>query len=172
MHNRFKTQKIKHLMLAMGPRDLNSAPYSPVHCSSHSMTSFQSSELTELPVVENSQLFARRAHSARYALLQRHVPCRQDAFHSTGCNLHPATMAMLMCNLEDDESGVIPLHVASIGSARWIRDVRFRCDTPSASSGRCHGMRCERLGHRATEAFQSVPGSASHGGGRTHHPDA
>ena len=48
-------------------RDLNSAPYSPVHCSSHSMTSFQSSELTELPVVENKQLFAQRAHSARYA---------------------------------------------------------------------------------------------------------
>ena len=47
-------------MLAMGPRDLNSAPYSPVHCSSHSMTSFQSSELTELPVVENGQLFAQR----------------------------------------------------------------------------------------------------------------
>ena len=62
-----KLQKFKHLMLAMGPRDLNSAPYSPVHCSSHSMTSFQSSELTELPVVENSQLFAQRAHSARYA---------------------------------------------------------------------------------------------------------
>ena len=60
MHNQFKTQKFKHLMLAMGPRDLNSAPYSPVHCSSHSMTSFQSSELTELPVVENSQLFAQR----------------------------------------------------------------------------------------------------------------
>ena len=67
MHNQFKTQKFKHLMLAMGPRDLNSAPHSPVHCSSHSMTSFQSSELTELPVVENSQLFAQRAHSARYA---------------------------------------------------------------------------------------------------------
>ena len=30
----------------MGPRDLNSAPYSPVHGSSHSMASFQSSELT------------------------------------------------------------------------------------------------------------------------------
>ena len=44
----------------MGPRDLHSAPYSPVHCSSHSMTSFQSSELTEPPVVENSQLFAQR----------------------------------------------------------------------------------------------------------------
>ena len=55
-----KLKKFKHLMLAMGPRDLNSAPYSPVHCSSHSMTSFQSSELTELPVVENSQLFAQR----------------------------------------------------------------------------------------------------------------
>ena len=67
MHNQFKTQKFKHLMLAMGPRDLNFAPYSPVHCSSHSMTSFQSSELTELPVVENSQLFAQRAHSARTA---------------------------------------------------------------------------------------------------------
>ena len=67
MHNQFKTQKFKHLMLAMGPRDLNSAPYGPVHCSSHSMTSFQSSELTELPVVENSQLFAQCAHSARYA---------------------------------------------------------------------------------------------------------
>ena len=60
MHNQFKTQKFKHLMLAMGPRDLNSAPYSPIHCSSHSMTSFQSSELTQLPVVENSQLFAQR----------------------------------------------------------------------------------------------------------------
>ena len=67
MHNQFKTQKFKHLMLAMGPRDLNSAPYSPVHYSSHSMTSFQSSELTELPVVENGQLFAQRAHSARTA---------------------------------------------------------------------------------------------------------
>ena len=61
------TFPLKHLMLAMGPRDLNFAPYSPVHCSSHSMTSFQFSELTELPVVENSQLFAQRAHSARYA---------------------------------------------------------------------------------------------------------
>ena len=69
MHNQFKTQKFKHLMLATGPRDLNSAPYSPVHCSSHSMTSFEPSELTELPVVENSQLFAQRAHSARYAPL-------------------------------------------------------------------------------------------------------
>ena len=67
MHNQFKTQKFQHLMLAMGPRDLNSAPYSPVHCSSHSMTSFQSSELTELSVMENSQLFAQRVHSARYA---------------------------------------------------------------------------------------------------------
>ena len=67
MHNQFKAQKFKHLMLAMGTRDLNSAPYSPVHCSSHSMTSFQSSELTELPVVENSQLFAQRVHSARTA---------------------------------------------------------------------------------------------------------
>ena len=31
------------------------------------MTSFQSSELTELPVVENGQLFAQRVHSARTA---------------------------------------------------------------------------------------------------------
>ena len=73
MHNQFKAQKFKHLMLAMGPRDLNSAPYSPVHCSSHSMTSFQSSELTELPVVENGQLFAQRAHNACTARAQRTV---------------------------------------------------------------------------------------------------
>ena len=66
-------------MLAMGPRDLNSALYSPVHCSSHSMTSFQSSELTELPVVENSQLFAQRVHSARYAPLVL-VPQNAAAF--------------------------------------------------------------------------------------------
>ena len=71
MHNQFKSRKFKHLMLAMGPRDLNSAPYSPVHCSSHSMTSFQSSELTELPVVENGQLFAQRAHSTCTARAQR-----------------------------------------------------------------------------------------------------
>ena len=56
-------------MLAMGPRDLNSAPYGPVHCSSHSMTSFQSSELTELPVVENSQLFAQRTVRPHMALM-------------------------------------------------------------------------------------------------------
>ena len=62
-----KLKKFKHLMLAMGPRDLNSAPYSPFHCSSHSMTSFQSSELTELAVVESSQLFAQHAHNTRYA---------------------------------------------------------------------------------------------------------
>ena len=83
MHNPFKTQKFKHLMLAMGPRDLNPAPYSPVHCSSHSMTSFQSSELTELPVVENSQLFAQRAHSARYA---RHQWAPPVAPWPPGCN--------------------------------------------------------------------------------------
>ena len=81
MHNQFKTQKFKHLMLAMGPRDLNSAPYSPVHCSSHSMTSFQSSELTELPVVENSQLFAQRAHSARYAPTHLHTTTSPAPFH-------------------------------------------------------------------------------------------
>ena len=81
MHNQFKTQKFKHLMLAMGPRDLNSAPYSPVHCSSHSMTSFQSSELTELPVVENSQLFAQRVHSARTVR-----PLWSRWFH--WCNVH------------------------------------------------------------------------------------
>ena len=96
MHNQFKTQKFKHLMLAMGPRDLNSAPYSPVHCSSHSMTSFQSSELTELPVVENSQLFAQRAHSARYAPpkptpIGKHVQlftrrCKGKGFYSVPVN--------------------------------------------------------------------------------------
>ena len=78
MHNPFKTQKFKHLMLAMGPRDLNSAPYSPVHCSSHSMTSFQSSELTELPVLENSQLFAQRAvrpHGQVFAAYILFVSC-------------------------------------------------------------------------------------------------
>ena len=37
------------------------------------MTSFQSSELTELPVVENSQLFAQRTHSACTARAQRTV---------------------------------------------------------------------------------------------------
>ena len=81
MHNQFKTQKFKHLMLAMGPRDLNSAPYSPVHCSSHSMTSFQSSELTELPVVENSQLFAQRAHSTCTAA---GTPPKDDRYLSNG----------------------------------------------------------------------------------------
>ena len=37
------------------------------------MTSFQSSEVTELPVVEKSQLFAQRAHSACTARAQRTV---------------------------------------------------------------------------------------------------
>ena len=73
-----QNSKFKHLMLAMGPRDLNFAPYSPVHCSSHSMTSFQSSELTELPVVENSQLFAQRAHSARYTPNNTHKCARNE----------------------------------------------------------------------------------------------
>ena len=68
-------------MLAMGPRDLHFAPYSPVHCSSHSMTSFQSSELTELPVVENSQLFAQRAHSACTA--HSTPPLPKDSQNST-----------------------------------------------------------------------------------------
>ena len=81
MHNQFKSQKFKHLMLAMGPRDLNSAPYSPVHCSSHSMTSFQSSELTELPVVENGQLFAQRVHSARTAHGTPPVYQKYQIFH-------------------------------------------------------------------------------------------
>ena len=50
------------------------------------MTSFQSSELTKLPVVENSQLFAQRVHSARYTPyvcmhlemwveVKVHIPC-------------------------------------------------------------------------------------------------
>ena len=95
MHNQFKTQKFKHLMLAMGPRDLNSAPYSPVHCSSHSMTSFQSSELTELPVVENSQLFAQRTVRPPYCTsfdvaehcctdLSRHDSCHHHV-HGIAC---------------------------------------------------------------------------------------
>ena len=80
----------------MGPRDLNSAPYSPVHCSSHSMTSFQSSELTELPVVENGQLFAQRAHSARYAPYVStssstgpggKVACRRESTSTSGFHL-------------------------------------------------------------------------------------
>ena len=49
--------------------------FCPVHCSSHSMTSFQSSELTELPAVENGQLFAQRAHSARYAPIDNSSHC-------------------------------------------------------------------------------------------------
>ena len=72
-------------MLAMGPRDLNSAPCSPVHCSSHSMTIFQSSELTELPVVENSQLFAQRAHSTRYAPMH----CRTNREEKKECMMNP-----------------------------------------------------------------------------------
>ena len=85
MHNQFKTQKFRHLMLAMGPRDLNSAPCSPVHCSSHSITIFQSSELTELPVVENSQLFAQRAHSTRYAPMH----CRTNREEEKECMMNP-----------------------------------------------------------------------------------
>ena len=96
MHNQFKTQKFKHLMLAMGPRDLNSAPYSPVHCSSHSMTSFQSSELTELPVVENSQLFAQRAHSARTAHAQHTHSARYAPYEMH----HPVILAPLPTRTE------------------------------------------------------------------------
>ena len=47
------------------------------------MTSFQSSELTELPVVENSQLFAQHAHSACTARAQRTVRPPQDKRLST-----------------------------------------------------------------------------------------
>ena len=55
------------------------------------MTSFQSSELTELPVVENSQLFAQRAHNACTVHGTPPVPltiiaCRNDQQLSwTGC---------------------------------------------------------------------------------------
>ena len=101
MHNQFKTQKFKHLMLAMGPRDLNFAPYSPVHCSSHSMTSFQSSELTELPVVENSQLFAQRAHSACTA-------------HGTPPKSH-MEKAIVYATLHSDKQGT--LQWTSLGTA-------------------------------------------------------
>ena len=48
------------------------------------MTSFQSSELTELPVVENSQLFAQRARTAhgtppklQYVMTQSNL-CKTD----------------------------------------------------------------------------------------------
>ena len=40
------------------------------------MASFQSSELTKLPVVENSQLFAQRVHSTRTA--HGTPPCSGD----------------------------------------------------------------------------------------------
>ena len=92
MHNQFKTQKFKHLMLAMGPRDLNSAPYSPVHCSSHSMTSFQSSELTELPVVENSQLFAQR--TVRPPRTRKLMPLLCTITSLLGCKLSTAARHM------------------------------------------------------------------------------
>ena len=100
MHNQFKTHKFKHLMLAMGPRDLNSAPYSPVHCNSHSMTSFQSSGLTELPVVENSQLFAQRVHSARYAPFPRQTYCpTQCAARSQMSGMHARVLHRTMTTL-------------------------------------------------------------------------
>ena len=98
MHNQFKTQKFKHLMLAMGPRDLNSAPYSPVHCSSHSMTSFQPSEIIEPPVVENSQLFAQRAHSARYApLVLRQAGDKLDDF--CGACFFVSNFTLIWCKI-------------------------------------------------------------------------
>ena len=84
-------------MLAMGPRNLNSAPYSPVHCSSHSMTSFQSSELTELPVGGEQPTFrtarAQRVHSARYAPQNRLAPRAEHQEH-TG----PGTIASAKAN--------------------------------------------------------------------------
>ena len=131
MHNQFKTQKFKHLMLAMGPRDLHSAPYSPVHCSSHSMTSFQSSELTELPVVENSQLFAQRtvrppiANSQGWFAGPQAFPIAQKNLHSV---LPKAASPSLCC-------GILFLHqdyhapnknkkarnrIQSFGFRKWI----------------------------------------------------
>ena len=94
-------------MLAMGPRDLNSAPYSPVHCSSHSMTSFQSSELTELPVVKNSQLFAQRTHSARYAPMATQLLRYERSSKCTLCLLGPCFV-----------------------NPRWICIERYRLGTP------------------------------------------
>ena len=113
MHNQFKTQKFKHLMLAMGPRDLNSAPYSPIHCSSHSMTSFQSSELTELLVVETSQLFAQRAHSACTARAQRTV--RPQRVQGQGTTINSAPLALVaMCVPSTTKlgakGGICPVH--------------------------------------------------------------
>ena len=49
------------------------------------MTSFQSSELTELPVVENSQLFAQRAHSACTA---HGTPPVTSRYFATGSKLN------------------------------------------------------------------------------------
>ena len=48
------------------------------------MTSFRSSELTELPVVENSQLFAQRVHSARYAPILWYGSCTYEPHGRTG----------------------------------------------------------------------------------------
>ena len=129
MHNQFKTQTFKHLMLAMGPRDLNSAPYSPVHCSSHSMTSFQPSELTELPVVENSQLFAQRVHSACIARAQRTVrPLRggRRAFWGGGG---------LSCQENDPADAHPSAHRSVLESANraWTRSVHL--DAPGQRHG-------------------------------------
>ena len=122
MHNQFKTQKFKHLMLAMGPRDLNSAPCSPVHCSSHSMTSFQSSELTEVPVVENSQLFAQRAHSACTA---HGTPPGNDCSFCFHCTEQPA----------QTKSGLRwpPSIVPRNWSIHTMRNIRWGCNNLQAA---------------------------------------
>ena len=66
MHNQFKTQKFKHLMLAMGPRDLNSAPYTAA------AIQWRPFNLLNLP---NSRWWrtANFSHSARTARAQRTV---------------------------------------------------------------------------------------------------
>ena len=58
------------------------------------MTFFQYSELTELPVVENSQIFAQRAHSARYA--PKHTPDNSivPSPQTAGVGARPALMTI------------------------------------------------------------------------------
>ena len=104
-------------MLAMGPRDLNSAPYSPVHCSSHSMTSFQSSELTELPVVENGQLFAQRAHSARTA---HGTPPKEEDFISA-----PNALIIVDCMTEIARANFDGLDPSRHAQARDVRRLHW-----------------------------------------------
>ena len=80
-----QNSKIQTSDACHGSQEPEFCPYSPVQCSSHSMTSFQSSELTELPVVENSQLFAQRTVRPLGRNLSPHVqPMLQMAAEKWG----------------------------------------------------------------------------------------